>query len=116
MAKSKSKSKSKSLSWNFLIILVLLIAVIVVMFVMLKPQAIKSNKAERAARAMAESSCLLFDEQLTFEDIGDATNDIVIHYGFKNPEEIDTYLSQISGTEEQNELSIYLRKALDENC
>ncbi len=73
-------------------------------------------QAEKAARTMAEVSCLIFDDSVTFEEIPDQSNEIITKYGWENSIAIDDYLAEIKGSEEQNEVSVLLRQYLEETC
>lgn len=74
------------------------------------------NKAQNAGYAMAETACLLFDEDVSFTDIESMTEEIMQKYGFESPEEIDTYLAEVRGTEEINEVSEAARTQLEATC
>lgn len=74
------------------------------------------NKAEDTGKAMAETACLLFDENVALEDIESMTAEIMNKYGYNDPEEIDTYLAEIRGTEELNEVSEAARTQLEATC
>lgn len=74
------------------------------------------NQAENTGKAMAETACLLFDENVALEDIEAMTGDIMNKYGYDNPEEIDTYLAEVRGTEELNEVSEAARTHLEGTC
>lgn len=65
---------------------------------------------------MAETACLLFDETVALENIESETGDIMNKYGYDNPEEIDTYLAEIRGTEELNQVSEAARTHLESTC
>jgi len=75
-----------------------------------------TNKAENAGMAMAETACLLFDESISLEDIPTMTTDIVEKYGFITSDNIDTYLAEIAGTEELNEVAVAVREHLEATC
>jgi hypothetical protein len=72
--------------------------------------------AENAAHAMAETSCLIFDDSVPFEDIPTQSTDIITAYGWEDSLAIDDYLESINGTEVQNEVSVLLRQYLEEAC
>lgn len=74
------------------------------------------GKAENAGMAMAETACLLFDEATDMNNIQTLTTDIMIKYGFNTPEDIDTYLTEVQGTEELNQISVAARTHLEETC
>jgi len=74
------------------------------------------NKAEDTGKAMAETACLLFNEDVALEDIETMTADIMTKYGYNDPEEIDTYLAEVRGTEELNQVSEAARTHLEETC
>lgn len=74
------------------------------------------NKAEDTGKAMAETACLLFDETVALEDLESKTGEIMTKYGYNDPEEIDTYLAEIRGTEELNEVSESARTHLEATC
>lgn len=73
-------------------------------------------QADNAAHAMAETSCLIFDESVPFEDIPNRSDEIILSYGWEDAMSIDTYLESIAGTEEQNEVAVLLRQYLDDVC
>jgi len=73
-------------------------------------------EADNAARAMAETSCLIFDETVPFEEIPDRSDQIILSYGWESSMSIDDYLESINGTEVQNEVAVLLRQYLDETC
>ncbi len=75
-----------------------------------------ASRADNAAKAMAETACLLFDNGTALEDIEQKTNEIIANYGFTSTDEIDSYLAEIQGTEELNELSVTLRTHLETTC
>lgn len=72
--------------------------------------------AENAAHAMAETSCLIFDDSVPFEDIPTRSEEIITAYGWADSLAIDDYLESINGTEVQNEVSVLLRQYLEEEC
>ncbi|MBT5516465.1 hypothetical protein HOK22_00975 [Candidatus Peregrinibacteria bacterium] len=74
------------------------------------------SEPKRAAMAMAETSCLLFDENIDFTKIGEQTSEIMEKYGYEDNAKIDDYLVSIADTEELNEVSVELRTALETNC
>lgn len=74
------------------------------------------TSAENTGKAMAETACLLFDESVAIENIESETQSIMIKYGYANPEEIDTYLAEIRGTEELNIVSESARTQLEATC
>lgn len=76
----------------------------------------KNVQADNAARAMAETSCLIFDDTVPFEEIPAKSEEIITGYGWEDSLAIDAYLEGIAGTEEQNEVSVLLRKYLEDNC
>ncbi len=65
---------------------------------------------------MAETACLLFDQSVTMTDIESLTGDIMTKYGFNSPDEIDTYLAEVQGTEELNLVSAAARDQLEATC
>lgn len=76
----------------------------------------KNVQADNAARAMAETSCLIFDDKVPFEEIPAKSEEIITGYGWADSMAIDTYLEGIAGTEEQNEVSVLLRQYLEKEC
>lgn len=74
------------------------------------------NQAEDTGKAMAETACLLFDESVALEDIEAKTEEIMNTYGYDDPAEIDTYLAEIRGTEELNQVSEAARTHLEATC
>lgn len=74
------------------------------------------DKAENTGKAMAETACLLFDESIALEDIESKTQEIMTKYGYAAPEEIDTYLAEIRGTEDLNIVSESARTQLEATC
>ena len=65
---------------------------------------------------MSKSFCLLFDEELSLEEIGDLNFEIVQDFGFESPASIDQYLAKIAGTEEETKVATALHDSLLENC
>lgn len=65
---------------------------------------------------MAETACLLFDENVALEDIEAQTGEIMNKYGYDTPEDIDTYLAEIRGTEDLNQVSEAARTHLEATC
>jgi hypothetical protein len=76
------------------------------------------NKAEDTGKAMAESACLLFGEvsKEDNEDLKAKTYEIMEKYGYSDPKEIDTYLSEIRGTEDLNVVTETARTHLEATC
>ena len=74
------------------------------------------NQAENTGKAMAETACLLFDETVALENIETLTGDIMKKYGYNDPEEIDTYLAEVRGTEDLNKVSEAARTHLEATC
>ncbi|MFA5792646.1 MAG: hypothetical protein WC897_02115 [Candidatus Gracilibacteria bacterium] len=75
-----------------------------------------NSQAENAGKAMAETACLLFDDATDMENIETLTTDIMVKYGWSTPADIDTYLAQIQGTEELNQVSVATRTHLEDTC
>lgn len=73
-------------------------------------------EADNAAHAMAETSCLIFDDTVPFEEIPSQSEAIITGYGWEDSVAIDVYLESINGTEVQNEVSVLLRQYLEEAC
>lgn len=75
---------------------------------------------ENAGKAMAETACLLFDEEMDFTEIEktieEKTKAVMKKYGFENPKEIDTYLAGVRGTEELNQVTETARTHLEKEC
>lgn len=66
---------------------------------------------------MAETACLLFDESVSFDRITEETNNIMTSYGWKDPDEIDTYLNEIqSNPEEKEEVKTAIAEKLSSTC
>lgn len=78
--------------------------------------ATSASQAENAGKAMAETACLLFDENVSLSDIESKTKDIMGKYGFTSAEEIDTYLATIRETSEIDMVSEVTRKQLESLC
>ena len=74
------------------------------------------NISENAGKAMAETACLLFDEEVSLGDMQSLTEDIMAEYGFEDAEAIDTYLATVRGTEEINLVSEAARTHLETTC
>ncbi|MFT7184550.1 MAG: ABC-type Fe3+-hydroxamate transport system substrate-binding protein [Oceanicoccus sp.] len=75
-----------------------------------------NDQSENAARAMAETSCLIFDDSVPFEEIPAQSDAIITSYGWEDSLAIDVYLNESNGTEEQNEIAVLLRQYLEEAC
>lgn len=73
-------------------------------------------RVDLAGEAMAERACLSFDTSLSDEDLTELTDEIMTRYGWESTDAIDTYLKEIEGTEELNELSVSVRDHLEEHC
>lgn len=72
---------------------------------------------ENAGKAMAETACLLFDPSFTADtDIGTATIEIMNKYGFSDTDVIDTYLTSVRGTEDENLVKEATRVQLEASC
>lgn len=74
------------------------------------------SQAENAGKAMAETACLLFDENVALSDIESETKAIMSKYGFTSAEEIDTYLATIRESNEIDVVSEAARKQLESLC
>ena len=74
------------------------------------------NLTENAGKAMAETACLLFDEETEFVAIAEETKAVMDKYGFENDATIEDYLDSIRGTEELNKVSVVLREHLERSC
>ncbi|MEK7146139.1 MAG: hypothetical protein AAB802_03050 [Patescibacteria group bacterium] len=71
---------------------------------------------QRAGLALAESSCLLFDPELSFDQIASASEDVRSKYGFETSEELEEYLDSLGESEEKNEVAIALREGIENFC
>ena len=65
---------------------------------------------------MAETSCLIFDDSVPFEDIPNRSEEIITSYGWESSLAIDDYLESIAGTESLNDVSVLLRNYLEDEC
>ena len=74
------------------------------------------SQAENAGMAMAETACLIFDENVTFDQITGLTGDVMQKYGWEKPEDIDTYLTSIQGTPEMDLVKTSTIETLEEKC
>jgi len=97
----------------FYLLLIILIGLLAYYFLANKGP---DTRAEDAGMAMAKSFCLLFDENLTFEEVGEITFEIVQDYGFETPAEIDNYLAKIEGTEAADRVAAALNETITETC
>jgi len=75
-----------------------------------------SSQAENAGKAMAETACLLFSSNGDLTNLEGETTAIMTKYGWTKPEDIDTYLTSVRGTEEFNEVTVAARAHLEESC
>jgi predicted small secreted protein len=78
--------------------------------------AASGSQAENAGKAMAETACLLFDENVDFETIAAQSEEIVQNYGFESSTSIDDYIMEVAGTEEQNAIVVAAREHLEATC
>lgn len=74
------------------------------------------TQAENAGKAMAETACLLFDQNVTFDQITEKTGDIMNNYGWDKPEDIDTYLASIQGTAEVDTVKSVATSQMESTC
>jgi hypothetical protein len=74
------------------------------------------NISEDAGKAMAETACLLFDEDTEFVAIAEETKAIMDKYGFENDATVEDYLDSIRGTEELNNVVVIVREHLESSC
>jgi hypothetical protein len=74
------------------------------------------NTTQKASKALAETSCLLFDESIEPTAIPDQTKEILEQYGFETNSDIDTYIESIAGTSEENQLIVMTREHLELSC
>lgn len=106
----------KKQSQSFKIILVLTVLAVILLVFALSPIATGKPTPEKAANAIAESSCLLFDNELSFDEIANMTKEIAKKYDFDSPQKIDEYLRTIANSEDENTTSVLLRESLQKNC
>jgi len=74
------------------------------------------SKAENAGKAMAETACLLFNEDVNMEEIAAQTDEIMKKYGFEKAQDIDDYIATIQGTDELNTVSTNTENELKAKC
>lgn len=75
-----------------------------------------SSKAANAGNAMAETACLLFNQDVKMDQITAQTDTIMKKYGFETAQDIDDYIASIKGTDELTSVSTAATNALTANC
>ena len=73
-------------------------------------------QVENASGAMAEASCLLFDEEVPFEDLENLILDIMVNYGYEVPGDIDVFIEASMDFPAHDQLTTQLESDLDEFC
>lgn len=73
-------------------------------------------ESQRAGLTLAESSCLLFDPELSFDQIASSSEDVRKKYGYESSDELEEYLDSVKETEEENQVAIALREGIENFC
>jgi hypothetical protein len=72
--------------------------------------------AENAGMAMAETACLIFNDEVNMDSMSAESTTILSKYGFKEASEIDAYLATVQGTAELDTVVSTASKTLTEKC
>ncbi|QQR55392.1 hypothetical protein IPG41_02450 [Candidatus Peregrinibacteria bacterium] len=74
------------------------------------------SKTDQAGIAMAQVSCLLFDESVTFDQITQKSDEFLKEQGWESLDDFDAYLSSIKGTADAQAIKTAALDSMSESC